>query len=172
MNKNAVVKSITSLLNNSSAKKKVILPDYNINISDNFGNQHTLHYPPCSTFEAYTEKDVEVILSAFLWLLQDSLRKGETVSIHGWFSLGLKYRLPRSTKSIQTGAPIIIDGHYVPNFKFGERLREPALNYETLHSVNDESNIKLGKISEEIDFEEFYQQLTGESLDEIGDDAE
>ena len=78
----------------------------------------------------YTVEDVEAVLEYTLAVIEDALKRGEDITIRGFGTLGLRYRKPRSTKSLMTGETIAVDGRYVPKFSFGNELRYCAKYFE------------------------------------------
>ncbi len=129
MYKRDLVRGATMLLKESDTRKSVSVPKKVFHISDDDGNHKDFAVKSADKEVSYTMDDVENILNACLEVIKESLKNGEPVSIAGFGTFGLKYREPRSTRDINTGQPITIEGRYVPKFLFGEALRTSARVY-------------------------------------------
>lgn len=137
MNRKEFVRSITSYLKNNNLRKAVSLPKQIFHISDNEGNTKDFIVRKTDKTVLYTVEDIEAILDACIYVISDSLKRGEPISIRGFGTLGLKYRKPRATKKLGTDEWIDIDARYIPKFSFGNDLRMCAKLYEL--SLEDKS---------------------------------
>ncbi len=66
----------------------------------------------------------EKALGAALDSIVDSLTKGDTVSLVGFGSFGVKKRAARKVRNPQTGKEMMVDAKSVPFFKAGKNLKE------------------------------------------------
>lgn len=135
MNKKDFIKCVSELLRANDIKKPVSIPKQVFHISDNEGNSKDFTIRKTDKSVLYTKDDVAAIVDACLYVIQESLKRGEPVSFHGFGTLGLNYRKPRATKCVGTEEDVVIEGRYVPKFSFGNDLRMCAKIYEL--SLND-----------------------------------
>lgn len=135
MNRQAFIKNVSDLLREKNIKKPISIPKQVFHISDNDGNSKDFTIKKTDKSVLYTRNDVELIVDACLAVIEDSIKRGEPVSFHGFGTLGLNYRKPRTTKCVGTDEDIVIEGHYVPKFSFGNNLKMCAKIYEL--SLND-----------------------------------
>ena len=75
-----------------------------------------------------TVKDATTALNATLEVIQESLQKGESVSLVGFGTFEVKERAARTGRNPQTKQPIEIPASKAPSFKAGKPLKE-ALNH-------------------------------------------
>lgn len=139
MNKQELIKSVSDLLSENKIKKHITTPKQVFHISDDDGNSKDFSIKQTEKTIAYTQTDIATIMEACLCVIQESLKRGEPVSIRGFGTLGLTYRKPRITKYIGTDEDVVIDGHFIPKFAFGNDLRMCAKMYEL--SLGDKMTI-------------------------------
>lgn len=130
MNKRDFIKRVSELLRENNIKKPVSMPKQVFHISDDDGNTKDFTVKKSDKAVLYTLDDVNLIVDACLCVIKDALRQGDSVSIHGFGSIGLNYRKPRMTKQIGSDNDVVISGRYVPKFSFGNDLRRCAKMYE------------------------------------------
>ncbi len=130
MNKKDFIRCVSDLLRTNDIKKPVSIPKQVFHISDNEGNSKDFTIKKTDKSVLYTRDDVAAIVDACLYVIQDSLKRGEPISFHGFGTLGLNYRKPRATKCVGTEENVVIEGRYVPKFSFGKDLRMCAKIYE------------------------------------------
>ena len=130
MNKKELIGAIVEALRENSIKKCVSIPKHNFYISDDEGNTKTFSIKKTDKAVAYTTSDITDIIDTCLYVIEESLKRGEPVSIHGFGSLELSYRRPRTVKDITTGNNIVLKGKYLPKFSSGRSLRNCASIYE------------------------------------------
>ena len=63
-------------------------------------------------------------LDAVIDSITDALKKGETVSLVGFGSFGVKERAERQGRNPQTGDTITIKAAKIPSFKAGKALKD------------------------------------------------
>ena len=130
MNRKDLIRKITDLLRENNIKKPVSVPKQVFHISDNDGNYKDFTVKQTDKKVIYTVEDVAAVIEACQSVIEDALKRGEPISIHGFGSLALRYREPRRTKQIGTDKEVEVKGRYVPKFAFGNNLRMCAKVYE------------------------------------------
>lgn len=130
MNKKDLISKTTELLRECDKRKPVSAQKTVLHISDDYGNQSDFTVRKTGRGLLYTASDVTTIIDACLAVIEDSVKHGEDISIHGFGTLGVQYRSARQTKHPDTGEVINIDARYVPKFNFGNTLRMAAKVYE------------------------------------------
>ncbi len=73
-----------------------------------------------------TKADTESVINAFGESLLDIVKKGDSLSLIGLFTLGVKERAARSGRNPATGKTIEIPAATVPFIKVGAKLKEAA----------------------------------------------
>lgn len=71
-----------------------------------------------------TKKDAEKVLSAFIDVVGDTLKKGDKIQLVGFGTFETRERAAREGKNPQTGAKIKIAACTVPAFKAGKALKD------------------------------------------------
>lgn len=135
MNKRELVSAVTEVLKQNGIKKTIRMPKQKFTISDNEGNSKDFTVKKSDKTVYLNMDDVTNVIDACLAVIQNSLKKGEPVTVHGFGSIGLHYRKARSTKRIDTGEEVAVPARYVPKFNYGNDLRLAANIYES--SLND-----------------------------------
>lgn len=83
-----------------------------------------------STKADITQVEATNILNAFIETVQETLAKGEPVTLIGFGSFVVRQRAERQARNLQTGKPMIIPAKRAPVFKAGKGLKE-AVNTTT-----------------------------------------
>lgn len=130
MNKKDLVNKTVEILRENDIRKHITAQKTTFHISDDHGNQSDFTIKKSDRGLLFTSNDVTAIVDACLAAIEDSVKQGEEISIHGFGTLGLKYRAARQTKHPDTGESVDIDAHYVPKFTSGKNLRIAAKIYE------------------------------------------
>lgn len=130
MNKIDFIKCVSDVLRTNNIKKPVSIPKQVFHISDDEGNSKDFTVKKTDKSVQYTKDDVTAIVDACLYVIQESLKRGEPINFRGFGTLGLNYRKPRATKCVGTEEDVVIEGRYVPKFSFGNDLRMCAKIYE------------------------------------------
>lgn len=71
-----------------------------------------------------TKKDSEKSVNAFLQSVEETLQKGDKVSLVGFGTFEVRTRKARTGRNPQTGDPIEIPASKVPAFKAGKALKD------------------------------------------------
>lgn len=130
MNKKELIQRASELLRQKNIKKVVPGGKTVLHISDDNGNSSDFVVKKAEKTIIFNIDDLTSIMDAFLYVVEDALKHGEEVSIHGFGSLGLKYRQERSTFHPDTKERCVIDGHYTPKFISGKGLKLAAKVFE------------------------------------------
>lgn len=130
MNRKELVRRVASVMRENNVRKPVSSPKQVFHISDDDGNTKDFVIRKTDKSVIFTADDVEAIVDACLFVIEDAMKRGEPVSIRGFGTLGLKYRKPRATKKLGTDEWVDIDARYIPKFTFGNDLRMCAKVYE------------------------------------------
>lgn len=130
MNRKELVRQAAALMRENGIRKPVYTQKYTLHISDDEGNKKDFIVKRDDTAVAYTTEDVEAIIDALLYLTEEAVKRGDTVSIRGFGTLGVNYRKARTTKHPSTGEVVGVDARYVPKFIAGNELRMCAKVYE------------------------------------------
>ena len=134
MNKKEMISRIAEVLRTNNIKKPVTLPQHKFFISDDEGNTKTFTVKKSDRNIAFTNDDISNIIDTFIYVLKDSISKGEPVYIYGLGTFSLGYRNPQKVKTIK-GDDYVVEGRYVPKFKCGKHLKNSAKLYE--NSLSD-----------------------------------
>lgn len=126
MNKKELIEAVTHVLKDNDIRKHVAAQKTVLHISDDSGNNSDFIIRKSDKGLLFTNKDVHAVVDAIIAVIEDSIKHGEEVSVHGFGTLGLKYREARRTKHPDTGEDINIEGRYTPKFTYGNSLRTAA----------------------------------------------
>lgn len=130
MNRKELVRRVSGVLRDNNVKKPVYTPKQVFHISDDDGNTKDFVIKKNDTGVLFTTEDVDAIIDACIYVIQDALKHGDGVSIRGFGSLGLHHRKARITKHPTTGEPVDVEARYVPKFVSGNDLKLCAKIYE------------------------------------------
>lgn len=149
MNRRDFVRRVANLMRENNIRKPVSTPRHVFHISDDEGNTKNFIIKKTDKTVMYTAEDVDAILESCICVIEELLRRGDSLSIQGFGSLGLKYRKARKTKAPSTEEWVEVAARYIPKFSFGERLRLSAKIYEL--SLQDGKPLPVFDESEEKD---------------------
>lgn len=130
MNKKDLIGRIAEALRDNNIKKPVSVPKQVFHISDDEGNSKDFIVKKSARSVLYNANDITAILDACLSVIEDSVKNGEPVYIHGFGTIGVHKRAARRTKHPSTGEVVEVKERYVPKFTFGNNLRMAAKLYE------------------------------------------
>lgn len=125
-----LVRRITEVMRENDIRKPISIPKQVLHISDDEGNKKDFTVKKADKRYLYTAADVIAVLDACQYVIQEALKAGEEISIHGFGTLALNYRQPRTLRNVLDGEPITMAGHYVPKFAVGNDLKRCAQIYE------------------------------------------
>lgn len=130
MNRKELVRRTANALRDNDIKKPVYAQRQVLHISDDDGNTKDFVIKKNDTGVAFTTDDVDAIIDACIYVIQDALKHGDSVSIRGFGSLGLHHRKARITKHPTTQETVDVEARYVPKFVSGNDLKMCAKIYE------------------------------------------
>lgn len=130
MNKKDLINKVTETLRDNNIRKHISSSKNVFHISDNEGNKKDFVVKHTDKYVQFNSNDIKDILDVLLYVIEDSLKKGEEISVQGFGTLGLNYRAARKTKHPDTGEWIDVSARYIPKFTFGKSLRTAAKIYE------------------------------------------
>lgn len=130
MNKKDLISKTVEVLQENNIRKLVAAQKTVFHISDDNGNQSDFVIKKSNRGLLFTTADVTAIIDACLAVVEDAIKHGEDIAIHGFGTLGVHHRAARQTKHPDTGETISVDARYVPKFTFGNTLRMAAKVYE------------------------------------------
>ena len=130
MNQKELVRRVASVMRENNIRKPVSSPKQVFHISDDEGNTKDFVIRKTNKNVIYTIDDVSSILDACVYVICEALKKGESVTMRGFGTLGLKYRKARATKRPGTEEWVDVAARYIPKFTFGNNLRMCAKVYE------------------------------------------
>lgn len=130
MNRKELVRRVSTVLRDNNIKKPVYAQKQVLHISDDDGNTKDFVIKKNDTGVAFTADDIDAIIDASIYVIQDALKHGMSVSIRGFGSLGLHHRKARITKHPTTGEAVDVEARYVPKFVSGNDLKMCAKIYE------------------------------------------
>lgn len=137
MNRNELVRLVSHVLRENNIKKSIYAQKHVFHISDDDGNTKDFVIKKNDTEIIFTLEDIDAIISACIYVIEDALKHGDQVSIRGFGSIGLHHRKARVTKHPVTGEVVDVQARYVPKFVAGSNLKLCAKVYEL--SKDDES---------------------------------
>lgn len=130
MTKKDLISRVVSVLQSNGISKRVSTPKQVFHISDDEGNKKDFSVRKTDKEVSFNSNDVAFILDACLLVVEDAIKHGEEVTLHGFGTLGLHHRAARKTKKIGTDEWIDIEARYVPKFVSGNNLKLAAKLYE------------------------------------------
>ena len=130
MNKKEFIHCVTKELRDRNIRKNIRPTKYTFTITDEDGASKNFTIKKKERKLLFTEEDITKIIDTSLDVILNGLRNGDNIAIHGFGTLGLKYRKPRLVKNVETGEPTPIAGHYVPKLSAGKQLSLSARLYE------------------------------------------
>jgi len=73
-----------------------------------------------------TAAQSKAVVDAALTTIESTLKKGETVTLTGFGTFGVRKRAARTAKNPRTGAPVKVKARVVPYFRAGAGLKATA----------------------------------------------
>lgn len=138
MNRKEFARRIASLMRERDIRKPISIPKQVFHISDDEGNAKDFVVKKTDKSVQFTIDDIESIIDATIYVIEDAIRHGEEISIRGFGTLGLHYRKSRKLKHVGTGKDTVAEARYVPKFTSGNDLKLSARMYELSLSDMDE----------------------------------
>ena len=139
MNKKELVRRVATTMRDKNIRKLVSSKKQVFHISDDEGNSKDFTIKKSDKGVLFTIDDIEVVIDNIISVIEESIKQGEPISIHGFGTLGLHYRKARSTKHPDTGESVVVPARYIPKFDYGKDLRMCAKIYElSLDNIESE----------------------------------
>lgn len=129
MVKRDLIERTAAAMRERNIRKSITVPGHTFHISDDEGNRKDFKVRQTDKSVLFTKEDVAAVIEACMDVIQEAVRTGEEVSIHGFGKLGLKYRKPRTVTNVLDGSPVDAPGGYVPRFISGNELIRCAQLY-------------------------------------------
>ena len=152
MTKKKLVSKAAEILRQNNVRKSVPTQKSILHVSDDDGNVRDFTIKKPGRGVLFNVDDVSAVLDACLVAIEDSLKNGEDVTLHGFGSFNLKYIEERIATIPSTGEKRDIGSHYVPRFAFGKKLRMAVKVYNMLNGENvpdDEADDEVDEDGEE-----------------------
>lgn len=140
MNKKEFATRVTEVLRENDTRKPISAKKHVFHISDNEGNNAEFIVKQKNKSVIYTIDDTTNIIDACLAVIEDALKNGEEINIHGFGCLGLHYRAARTTIDPFYGEPCEVEARYIPKFNYGKTLRMAARLYELSLKEAEQNN--------------------------------
>lgn len=148
MTKKDLVSRVASVLRSNNVRKKISIPKQVFHISDDEGNHKDFIVRKTNKEMLFNTDDIASIVEACLLVIEDAIKHGEEVYLHGFGTLGLHHRAARRTKIVGTEEWVDIDAKYVPKFVAGNNLKTAAKLYElSLSDFPDEEDNEDGELN-------------------------
>lgn len=136
MNKGDLCSRATTILRENGVRKSIPAQKTSFKIVDEEGHAKTFNIKKEAKAPLLNSEDVKAVLDALLLVVEDALKHGESVNIWGFATLGIKYRAARRIFNVLNHEPMVLPGHFVPNFIPGGAVNRAIKFYE--QSVDDE----------------------------------
>lgn len=149
MNKKELIRRVADVMREKDIRKSVSYPKKVFHISDDEGNTKDFIVKRTNKNVLFNSDDIGAVIDTCLGVICEAIKNGESVSVHGFGTLGLKYREARATKRPGTEDWVEVSARYVPKFVFGNDLRMCAKIYEL--SLNDKDSLIPPPIPDESD---------------------
>lgn len=130
MNKKDLVNKTVEVLRSNDIRKHITAQKTVFHISDDYGNQSDFTIRKSERGLLFTKGDVEAIIDTCLAVIEDAIKHGEEISIHGYGTLGVAYRVPKQIKHPVSGDTVDVCARYSPKVTFGQTLKMAAKVYE------------------------------------------
>lgn len=114
----------------NNIRKPISIPKQVFHISDDEGNHRDFTVKKTDKSVMYTVDDVEAMLDAMQYVIQEAVKAGEDITVRGFGTLGKRYRKARTVKNVLDGQAVELRGHYVPWFIPGNDLKRCLQIYE------------------------------------------
>lgn len=166
MNRKEFDRRVTNVMRENGIRKHISAKKQVFHISDDNGNKEDFVIQNPSRDAIFTIDDVRSVIDICLYVVMESLQRGESVTFHGFGSLGVHHRKARATKIPGTDERIEVEERYVPKFTFGNHLRMCARNYAlSLDGKNSDGIASMENLPEEMQFEDFMAYITQQHIE-------
>lgn len=153
MTKKELICSITDALKERDERKEIRAQQMRLKVVGEGGQEHTFVVKDEKRTVMYNQDDVDRFFTAMIDIIEDAVRRGDTITIPGFGSLFVKYKSPHRMAHPVTGEPMMTKGRYYPSFSPGHRLKMAACAYSLI--VNENNNEEDEAVDEDLlDIEE------------------
>lgn len=125
-----LIRRTADVLRENNIRKPISIPKQVFHISDDEGNYKDFTVKKVDKSVAFTVEDIEAVLDACQYVIQDAVKSGEDITLRGFGTLGKRYRKARVVKNVLDGQECEVAGHYVPWFYPGNDLVRCLQVYE------------------------------------------
>lgn len=137
MNKEELIWKTSVYLKQNNCKKELPPQKGTFRVTDSLGNIGDFVVRTPSKPVDYTMSDISSIFDAVIRTIEDSLAKGEDVTIRGFGTFSVTQRKESATVHPITRERIVIKPHYVPKFSAGNGLKMAAKMYDLSFGETD-----------------------------------
>lgn len=130
MNKKKLIARAAEVLRQNNVRKSVPKQRSVLHISDDEGNHSNFTIRKPGRGVLFNADDVEAVLDACLAVVEDTLKHGEEIYIHGYGTIDLHYRAPKRVRIPATGEWADVNARFLPHFSMGKNLKMAAKVYE------------------------------------------
>ncbi len=142
MNKSGLIREVASLLKKNDVRKNMPGKKHVFYISDDDGNSRKFSLKQNSKGVLFTAEDVEAIVNATLYVILETLKRGEEVGLLGFGSFRLRHMKAISVYNFENEEEKVeIPERYTPKFVPGVDMKNAAQVYGV--SIADMRNITL-----------------------------
>lgn len=134
MNRREFVRKVTDVLRENDIRKPVYSAKHTFHISDDEGNSKDFIVKQKDRNLLFTIEDIDQIVNVCMAVIADALANGDSISVRGFGTLGLRYRKGRKMRDTN-GEWIDCPPGFMPKFSCGNELKRSAKLYEA--SVNE-----------------------------------
>ena len=126
MTKKELIAATADYLHDTDVRKPVSSPRHVFHITDDEGNGKDFIVRATEKTVMYTQPDVKAVLDAMLYVIEEALKSGDSVTISGFGTLGYKYKRGGKTVLPTTGKEYFYSDRYLIRFKPGNTLKNCA----------------------------------------------
>lgn len=124
-----MIRRTANVMREREIRKLITIPKRVFHISDSDGNSKDFVVRQTDKGYLYTVDDVAAVVDTVVEVINESIRKGEPVTIRGFGTFGLKYMKPKLVTNVRTGEKVMAEGQFLPKFSFGHDLKMSATAY-------------------------------------------
>ncbi len=141
MNKTGLVRDVAAVLKRNDVRKDMPAKKHVFYISDDEGNSKKFSVTQQARGVHFNVADVEAVIDAMLFVINESIKRGEQVNLLGFGSFKLRYLKHISVRDFNSDGKIDIPDRYTVKFVPGCDMKNSAAVYGT--SIEDMRAITL-----------------------------
>ena len=131
MNKGGLIRDVAAVLRRNNVRKDVPPKKHVFYISDDEGNSKKFSVTQQARSVLFSAVDVETILDAAMFIINEAIKRGEPVNLQGFGSFKLRHLKHISVKDFNSDGTIEIPDRYSVKFIPGCDLKNSAAVYGT-----------------------------------------